>query len=84
MYLCVFDPYAVKDLKKFPDYIQSAILQKIDYFISSDHPLDFAKKLKHSELGSYRFRVGDYRAIFDVHGTTIIILRIGHRREIYR
>jgi len=63
MYLCVFDPYAVKDLKKFPDYIQSAILQKIDYFISSDHPLDFAKKLKHSELGSYRFRVGDYRAI---------------------
>jgi len=44
MYLCVFDPYAVKDLKKFPDYIQSAILQKIDYFISSDHPLDFAKK----------------------------------------
>jgi mRNA interferase RelE/StbE len=84
MYSYLFDPAALKDLKKFPDYIQVVILQKLEYFITSDEPLFFAKKLKHSELGSYRFRIGDYRAIFDIRGNTIIILRIGHRREIYK
>jgi len=84
MYSCLFAPYALKDLKKLPDYVQSAILQKIDHIVSSDRPLNFAKKLTHSELGSYRFRIGDYRAVFDVQGVTIIILRIGHRKDIYR
>lgn len=35
-------------------------------------------------LGTYRFRIGDYRIIFDIEGEEIVILRIGHRREIYR
>jgi len=29
-------------------------------------------------------RVGDSHAIFDLHGAKIVILRVGHRREIYR
>ena len=32
----------------------------------------------------YRIRVGDYRLGLEVDGTTAILLRIGHRREIYR
>jgi mRNA interferase RelE/StbE len=37
-----------------------------------------------TDLGSYRFRIGDYRVIFDVEGANLIVLRVGHRREIYR
>ncbi|MBC8254135.1 MAG: type II toxin-antitoxin system RelE/ParE family toxin [Ardenticatenia bacterium] len=37
-----------------------------------------------SKLGTYRFRVGDYRVIFDVEDDKVIILRVGHRRDIYR
>ncbi len=37
-----------------------------------------------SSLGSYRFRVGDYRVIFDLEGEEIVVLRVGHRKEIYR
>jgi mRNA interferase RelE/StbE len=32
----------------------------------------------------YRLRVGDYRALFEIEGQTIIIYRIRHRREAYR
>ena len=37
-----------------------------------------------SVLGSYRFRVGDYRIIFDIEEKDIIVLRVGHRRELYK
>ncbi|MBI5411294.1 MAG: type II toxin-antitoxin system RelE/ParE family toxin [Nitrospirae bacterium] len=47
-------------------------------------PLKYAETLKHSELGSYRFRIGDYRVIFDLEEDQIVVLRVGHRREIYR
>ncbi len=37
-----------------------------------------------SSLGEYRFRVGDFRIIFDLDGDNLVILRVGHRREVYR
>jgi mRNA interferase RelE/StbE len=35
-------------------------------------------------LFSYRFRVGEYRVIFDLEGDDIVVLRVGHGRQIYR
>ncbi|WP_236690203.1 type II toxin-antitoxin system RelE family toxin [Corynebacterium mustelae] len=36
--------------------------------------------------GEYRIRVGSYRIIYDIQDQELIILvlRVGHRREIYR
>lgn len=31
----------------------------------------------------FRLRVGDWRLIFDQEGETIIVMSVGHRREIY-
>jgi mRNA-degrading endonuclease RelE of RelBE toxin-antitoxin system len=36
------------------------------------------------KAGQYRFRVGDYRAVFDIDGSRLIILMIEHRRDVYR
>jgi len=47
-------------------------------------PLKYADKLSDPNLGTYRFRIGDYRVIFDIKGNEIVVLRVGHRREIYR
>jgi len=49
-----------------------------------DDPLGKSKKLTHPDIGSYRFRIGDYRVVFDLEGSKVVILRLGHRREIYR
>jgi mRNA interferase RelE/StbE len=50
----------------------------------AEDPLRFAEKLSDPILGEYRFRIGDYRVIFDIQEDEIIILRVGHRREIYK
>jgi mRNA interferase RelE/StbE len=42
------------------------------------------QKMVDPAFGTYRFRIGDYRAIFDIEGSDLVILRIGHRRDIYR
>ena len=50
----------------------------------SEDPLHHAERLMHSSLGTYRFRTGDYRVVFDMEGDEIVVLRVGHRREIYK
>lgn len=41
------------------------------------------KRLTHFSP-EYRLRVGDFRILFEVEGTKIIVYRILHRRESYR
>lgn len=68
MYKIVFTRRALSDLERLDSEIKKRI----------------AIKLSRKELGSYRFRIGDYRVIFDTDSDTIVVLRLGHRREIYR
>ncbi len=85
MYKYLFSKRSLQDLKNLPQNKQVQILEKLEYFTSTGNPLDFAKTLTNYSLGQYRFRVGDHRITFDLDSNqTIIILHIGHRREIYR
>lgn len=49
-----------------------------------DNPLQYAERMTDPELGGYRFRIGDYRVIFDIEGNDIVVLRAGHHKEIYK
>lgn len=80
----VLKPSAFKQLKKLTPDIQRRIVKKLDYYCAQSHPLQYAEPLTRFDIGSYRFRVGDYRVIIDIDHSTIIVLLIGHRREIYR
>lgn len=75
---------ARKDIEKLSPEVAERIIKKLDYFVSMSNPLAYADHLNNYELGSYRFRIGDYRAVFDVEADKIVILKIGHRREIYK
>lgn len=84
-YELVFKPAAVKDLRRLPKAIQKRMKLKLQFFLSHDDPLHFAIPLiGDGKAGQYRFRVGDYRILFDVEGIKMIILTIEHRREVYR
>jgi mRNA interferase RelE/StbE len=72
----------VKDIERLEPTIKRRIGQKLMSFL--EEPLKHAEKITDPEVGSFRFRIGDYRVIFDLEGEEIIILRVGHRREIYR
>lgn len=64
------------DLKK--------IVRKIDKLASKPFPIG-SEKLKGSD-DLYRIRQGDFRIIYSVFEDKLIILvlKIGHRREVYR
>ena len=81
-YELVYTRRAGKDIEKLDAATQRRIKRKLEKFKLS--PFQYGERLSTTELGSYRFRVGDYRVIFDVDGANLVILRVGHRREIYR
>ncbi|WP_244518355.1 type II toxin-antitoxin system RelE/ParE family toxin [Phyllobacterium sp. OV277] len=54
---------------------------------SLDDPRQTGKGLRGAKLGSlWRYRVGDYRIICEIqdHRLVVLVIEIGHRREIYR
>ena len=81
-YRLVYTHRAVKDLNALDPPIKQRIGDTLLRYEPA--PLKHAEPLKHSELGSYRFRIGDYRVIFDLEEDQIVVLRVGHRRDIYK
>ncbi len=49
------------------------------------NPIEFGKPLQYSLKGLRRLRVGNYRVIFEIEDEvkTVLIIKIGHRREVY-
>jgi len=68
-------------LKKIPKKDAEFILKKI--YSIRDNPYRFLKRLKGEKL--WRLRVGAYRAVVDVvvFMNKIIVIRIGHRKNVY-
>ncbi|KKQ71783.1 MAG: hypothetical protein UT33_C0018G0011 [Candidatus Peregrinibacteria bacterium GW2011_GWC2_39_14] len=87
LYSFIYSEKALKDLNKLPRPTSDYITNKIDFFRHQENPFLFAKKLK-GLFDLYRFRIGDYRAVFSVDDKgnikILVILRIKHRKEIYR
>ncbi|MFH0990463.1 MAG: type II toxin-antitoxin system RelE/ParE family toxin [bacterium] len=81
-YELVYTKRAVRDIIRLDERTKARLKSALESF--SAEPFKHAEKLVNPELGTYRFRVGSYRIIFDVDGSFIIILRVGHRRDIYR
>ena len=81
-YHLLYTARAEKDLSHIEPIIRNRIGNKLLQMSST--PFLYAERLTNPLIGTYRFRIGDYRVIFDIEGTKIVILRIGHRREIYR
>ena len=67
-----------------PTDVQKRIAKKMRFYGSVQNPLKHAKKLTFYELGDFRFRIGDYRVIFDVKKNRIYVLKIQKRDEVYK
>ena len=83
-YEYIFTKVAAKDIQKLDMVIQKRIKQKLAYFIDLPDPLAQAKRLTGDKAGMYRWRLGDYRIVFDVDGNKIVILQVQHRKDIYK
>jgi mRNA interferase RelE/StbE len=79
-----FKGNSIKEFSKLPRKVQLQIKQKLERYMSAPAPLDFAEHLTDFEFGEYRFRIGDYRVAFDIENNTAKILKVGHRKNMYR
>lgn len=81
-YKLLYTKTAFEDIKKLDSIVKKRIKKKLEEY--SRNPLIHAKRLINSSIGSYRWRIGNYRIVFDIDKTKLIILRVGHRSEIYK
>lgn len=83
-YRLLYHPAVLKeDLRKIPSDGKSRIKHVIEKRLIED-PVSAGKPLRQSLKGHRKLRVGDWRIIYRIDRKAIIILKIGHRREVYQ
>ena len=86
IYHVEFDKTVYKSLSKLDKYTSKMLLNWIDSKLEGcDNPRLHGKPLSSNLSGLWRYRVGDYRIIAKIEDDKVLILivSIGHRREIY-
>ena len=79
---------AVKDLSELDRAVADRITKKTLWFCQQSSPWHHAEPLTGTYKGIHRFRVGDYRILFEIDHRgqlqILMVLRVKHRREVYR
>ena len=83
-----FHPQAEKELAKLDREAARKIIRFLRERVAQlEDPRSLGEALKGPELGRFwKYRMGDYRLICDIQDqrVTILVIRIGHRRDVYR
>lgn len=80
-YKIKFEKRAFQELNKLDQMISRRILRSIKELKENFHTKD-VKRLKGQD--NYRLRVGNYRVLFYIKNDLIRILKVGHRKSIYK
>jgi mRNA interferase RelE/StbE len=75
-----FLPAALQQLRALPKEARRLIGGKIE--LLQDDLAGDVKKLKGFKR-KYRLRAGNYRVLFELEGTTVVIYDVGNRKDIY-
>jgi mRNA interferase RelE/StbE len=80
-------PNAIKEIDKLDRQVAKRILKFLHKRVASlKDPRSIGDALKGPRFGEYwRYRVGDYRIITKIEDNImlILVLRVGHRKQIY-
>lgn len=85
-YTVRFTERAKKDLKKLDKHTAALILGWVRKNLEGcEDPRAHGKGLTANRSGQWRYRIGDYRLLAQIEDevVTILVLNIGHRRDIY-
>ena len=83
---CRFQHTSEKSLKKLDRHVSATITSWIRRNLEGcTNPRLHGKGLTANRSGQWRYRVGDYRLIADIQDDVVVILimTVGHRRDVY-
>jgi len=82
-YSLLIKPSAIKELEALPPKDRRKIVARIGGLASEPRPHGCEKL---SGLEQYRVRQDDYRVVYSIddEARTVLIVKVGHRRDIYR
>jgi mRNA interferase RelE/StbE len=74
---------AAKELERLPDKLRRQVAKRIRALGDNPRPVG-SEKLTGGEL--YRLRQGDHRVVYSIADAvfTVLVVRIGNRRDVYR
>lgn len=79
----IFSRSARKQMEKLSGGTETRIIAKLSELEANPRPSG-CKKLKNRD--AWRIRIGDYRVLYEIHDKVlqVIVVTVGHRREVYR
>jgi mRNA interferase RelE/StbE len=77
-------PTAQRELLKLPAKIRVRVADAIRSLQANPRPPGCKKLAGNADY--YRIRVGDYRVLYEIRDRVLLVLviKVGHRREVYR
>jgi mRNA interferase RelE/StbE len=83
-YRIEFTPRADREFRALGRSTQVRLGRRIDSLAENPRPQGIKKLAGEQDL--YRFRVGDYRIIYQIREKSLLVLvvRVGHRADVYR
>ena len=82
------DPDAIRDFDDLDGSVQKRVSKFLYERVANlEDPRSIGEALRGSTFGDYwKYRVGDYRLVARIldRVVEVIIVRVGHRREVYR
>lgn len=83
-YQIKFTNVAIKQLEELPELIASKV--SIALIRITQDPYKYGKKLQDKKIDSYTYRVWPYRIIYEIRNeqVLIVVLKIAHRKDVYR
>lgn len=83
-YAVLFKPSADKQLRRLPEDVQKRIVRAVEALADDPRPAGSVKLADEDNL--WRIRVGNYRVVYaiDEDKLIVLVLRVAHRKDIYR
>ena len=83
-YTVRLDSRTLKTLDRLPGDMHGRVMRKLEALQEDPRPVGVEKLAGPEDL--YRVRVGDWRIVYAIRDRelVVIVIRIGHRREVYR
>ncbi|MCH8276893.1 MAG: type II toxin-antitoxin system RelE/ParE family toxin [Bacteroidetes bacterium] len=81
-YNIVYKKSVLRDIKKLDNQAARKLIEQLEKDLS-EKPMSYPS-LKGQFTGLRKYRYSSYRVIFAILESDVLVLRIGHRRDIYR